>query len=189
MGEPCKVAILVGVFGAFLSGAIPVAAATLNDQTSIFNSEFYDLPSADLAGWLLTFDPSAQWTTASNIVTMESWMAVVADIVANPWILDQLAAGRFSGIGLTDSPPPAIWQWVGSGELPQAPQQDLVPEPATLGLLGGSLLILGFYLAIRARRRNKNSTHVSIRSTNRSRDYQLHPQEHRSRTRIPAALA
>ena len=164
MDKPYQVAI-VGVLGACLCCVTPVAGATLNNQTPIFDSEIYDLPPADLAGWFLTFDPSTQWTSTSNIATMESWLAIVAQITANPQALNQFYARRFSGIGLTDSPPPALWQWLGSGQFPQAPQQDFVPEPATLELLGASLVTLGFYIPMRTRRRNTKSTHVSLRRT------------------------
>jgi len=145
---------------AWLGCSIPIAAATLNNQTPALDIDTDDLPPSDLAGWFLTFDPSNQWTTQSNIATMESWLAVVEEIAADP----SLGEEQY-GVGMTDPTRPAVWAWVTSNDLPQGPQQDFVPEPATLGLLGGSLLTLGFCIRRRARRRNTHSTHVSLRRT------------------------
>ncbi len=165
MGKLYKVVTIAGVLLVGLGCATPVAAITLNIPPFILDTETYDLPPADLAGWFLTFDLSNQWTTASNIATMESWLAVVENIATNQFYGSQLYAREFYGIRFTDSPPPAIWQWLGSGALPQAPQQDFVPEPATLGLLGAALFFFGLWIRKRARRRNTHTTHGSLRST------------------------
>ena len=149
--------ILIAFLAAWLINAAQIHAGTLDNPIFTDENQDYDLPPADLAGWFLTFDPSTQWTTQSNIATMESWLAVVEEIAANPSLLEQ-----FNGFGMADAPP-AVWAWVTSNQLPQGQQQEFVPEPATLGLLGGSLLTLGFCIRKRARRRNTNSTHGSLR--------------------------
>jgi hypothetical protein len=141
------------LLAAWLGCAVPGAAAilnNLNNQTLTMDIEAYDLTPSDLAGWFLTFDPSNQWTTQANIATMESWLSVVGEIAADPSLLQE-----FNGFGMIDPPPPAVWAWMASSALPQGAQQDFVPEPATLELLGGSLLILGFCIRRRARRKKR----------------------------------
>src|SRR5579862_1832543 len=110
----------------FLFCASPAAGATIisisGADTSTFDDGAEDLPAADLTGWFLTFDPSDQWTSAANIATMESWLAAAEELSAEPTgTLDTSLAPAVQP-GLTDTA--------------------LVPEPATLGLLGLALATL-----------------------------------------------
>lgn len=103
------------------SGIVDIAA--LEDGLS-------DIPTAELEGWFMTFDPSIQWTSAANIVTMESWLLIAEEMSIDPSSLVQLEA-------LEASNAPSIAN--------SLTDETLVPEPATLELLGGALALLALY--------------------------------------------
>ena len=142
-----KVILLPGLLAAWLCCTNPAVADTVNAQDlSALDDGLADVPPADLAGWFLTFDPSSEWTSAANIATMESWLVLVEDLYDDPSLLSQL-----QGLGMNDS----------SLAIPSLPGETLVPEPATLELLGGPLAILG--LCARKRlRRVSDSAYVSL---------------------------
>jgi PEP-CTERM motif len=124
-----KAVLIPGLLATWLFAANHASAATITDWTSPDPSALDDGatdPQSDLSGWFLTFDPSDEWTSAANIATLEAWLAIAEDISDNP---------------LTNSTPPL------TGALSSSVA--VVPEPATLGLLGIALAILLFYVPIR----------------------------------------
>jgi hypothetical protein len=125
-----KSALIPGLLATWLCAANPATAASILDLTSPDLSAFDDgaesTPQSDLSGWFETYDPSNEWTDAINIATLDAWLAIAEEISDNP---------------LTDATP----------QLTSAPSSAtaLVPEPATLGLLGIALAILLIYVPIR----------------------------------------
>jgi len=125
-----KSALIPGLIALSLCAANPASAASILDVTSPDLSTLEDdaasIPQSDLSGWFETYDPSNEWTDAANIATLESWLALAEEINDNP---------------SADATP----------QLTSAPSSAtaLVPEPATLGLLGIALAILLTYVAIR----------------------------------------
>jgi hypothetical protein len=107
------------------------------------------MPPSDLEGWFFRLDqqppfpsvsdPSQPWTSAQNIAMLNYWLRLVMDLGDNPSLLLGL-----DGLGMTDSPASS------TAVSQQSPGN--VPEPLTLGLLGGGLVCLGFYAARRSRR-------------------------------------
>ena len=124
-----KAILIPGVLATWLCAANPAAAASITDWTSPDASGFddgaEDVPPADFSGWFVTFDPSNEWTSAANIATLESWI-VTAEISDDPF---------------TSATPQLTGAFTNSTAL--------VPEPATLGLLGIALAILLIYVPIR----------------------------------------
>jgi hypothetical protein len=122
-----KVILLPALLAAWLCCANPAAADTSGIvDISVPDDGLADTPPADLEGWFLTFDPSNQWTTAANIATMESWLAIVEELGADASVVSQLQ-------GLMDE---------SSSTTNSQTSQSVVPEPATLELLAGALAIL-----------------------------------------------
>jgi hypothetical protein len=112
------------------------------------------LPPGGLNGWFFdpvpnpSFptepDPSQPWTSEANIETMNYWLSLVLDLGDDSALLSQVY-----GLGMVDSPnlaPTQISQLILSNDQLLA-QESIgnVPEPATLGLLGGGLAVLGLY--------------------------------------------
>jgi hypothetical protein len=122
--------LIPGLLATWLCAASPATAASISDWTSPGLSGLDDgaenVPQSDLSGWFVTFDPSDEWTSAANIATLESWLAIAEEISDDPFT------------GATSEPTSA---------LPSA--VTVVPEPATLGLLGIALAILLIYVPIR----------------------------------------
>lgn len=123
-----KVILLPALLAAWLYCPSPAAADTGGTvDISALEDGLSDIPPGELAGWFLTFDPSDQWTSAANIETMVSWLLVVEEMSIDPSVLAQLEV-----LEADNAPSPANSQT----------DQSLVPEPATLELLGGALAIL-----------------------------------------------
>jgi PEP-CTERM motif len=124
-----KAILIPGLLATWLCAANPASAAPITGWASL-DSGFYDgtgtFPQSDLSGWFLTFDPSNEWTDAANIATMEAWLAIAEELSDNPF---------------TQTRP----QLTSALSSPSA----VVPEPATLGLLGFALAILLIYVPIR----------------------------------------
>jgi hypothetical protein len=125
-----KAVLIPGLLATWLYAANPASAASIADWTSPDLSGINDgaasLPQPDISGWFLTFDPSDEWTNAANIATLEYWLTIAEQISGNPF---------------TDTTPPL------TGTLSSSVA--VVPEPATLGLLGIALAILLIYVPIR----------------------------------------
>jgi hypothetical protein len=123
-----KAVLVPGLLATWLCAANPASAASITDWTSPdagLDDGATDLPPSDFSEWFLTFNPADEWTNAANIATLESWVTAAEQLTDNPF---------------TDSTPP----------LTSAPTSvALVPEPATLGLLGLALAILLIYVPIR----------------------------------------
>jgi hypothetical protein len=134
---------------ATLSFADSFGSENLQDFSSFEGLQ--DIPAADLSGWLLDFNPANEWTTPENIAIMESWLKNAGNTGADPLLLEEFDGPVMNSPGSSVS--------VGGTTL--AP----VPEPATLGLLCGALVLLAA------------SAYVSLRRFNRSRGYRLHIQE------------
>lgn len=123
-----KVILLPALLAAWLCWANPAVADT-GGTVDILAIEdgLADIPPAELAGWFLTFDPSSEWTSAANIATMESWLVIAEEISIDPSLLAQLEALEADNASSTET---------------SQIEQTLVPEPATLELLGGALALL-----------------------------------------------
>jgi hypothetical protein len=121
------------------------------------DSMFGDLPPSDLSGWFfspgtqLPFpsqpDPSQPWTSAENIATMNYWMALVSELGNDPSLLAQLQGLGMITTQVAATPPNSQ---VGSVSSQNSPAD--VPEPLTLALLGGGLLLFASYAGTRVRR-------------------------------------
>jgi hypothetical protein len=131
-----KALLFPGLLATWLCAANPATAASITDLTSLDSSVVTDggfddgaenAPQSEYSGWFLTFDPSNEWTSATNIATLESWLTTAEQMSADPF---------------TDTTPQLT-----SALSPAAVA--LVPEPATLGLLGIALAILLIYVSIR----------------------------------------
>jgi hypothetical protein len=125
-----KWVLFPGLLATWLFAANTAIAASIIDWTSADRSAFTggaeNGPQADFSGWFMTFDPSNEWTNAANIATLESWLAIAEQSSADPFapVMPQVAS-------------------------PLSTATALVPEPATLGLLGIALAILLIYVPIR----------------------------------------
>ncbi len=126
-----KAILLPALLAAWLCCA-NTAAADTNGIVDIpaLDDGLADTPPADLGGWFLTFDPSNQWTTAANIATMESWLAVVEEFGDDASVVSQVVPQLQ---GLIDESSSTTYSQT---------SQSTVPEPATLELLAGALAIL-----------------------------------------------
>jgi hypothetical protein len=126
-----KVILLPALLVAWLCCANPAAADTSGIvDISALDDGLADTPPADIEGWFLTFDPSNQWTTAANIATMESWLAVVEELGDDASVIPQVVP-QLQGV-IDES----------SSTTYSETSQSVVPEPATLELLAGALAIL-----------------------------------------------
>ena len=125
-----KAIVFTGLLAIWLCAANPASAASITDWTTPDPSGFDDgaasLPQSDLSGWFQTFDPSNEWTDAANIATLESWLTIAEQLSEDPFTSStpQLVSALSSSVAV-------------------------VPEPATLGLLGIALAILLIYVPIR----------------------------------------
>ena len=136
-------------------GVTFVSAPVIDDGTG-------DLPPADLGGWFfnpdpdLPFppepDPSQPWTSPENLETINYWLSLVLDLGTDPSLLSQLyGLGMISSPDLTSA---QIGQVILSNDALISQETDSgTPEPATLGLLGGGLALLGLYGSRRLLRR------------------------------------
>jgi hypothetical protein len=156
-----RIVMIPALLGAWLCCATLAVADTIGDGTGQDPSgaPALDIP-ADLAGWFLNVNPADQWTSAANIATMESWLQIIVQLGDDPSLLSEL-----NGLGMID--PGAIT--IGSNVVEA---QAVVPEPATLNLmgsalLGGALLLLGLDAARRVRRARRKlapvANYVSLR--------------------------
>ncbi len=139
-----KLILLAALSAGWLYCQTTAPPNTTDSDSSILDDGIADVPASDIAGWFLTFDPANQWTSEANIETMESWLAVVEQVENDPALLQQLY-----GLGMTSSEVFATNEALTS-DLSTA--QGAVSEPATLGLLGGSLALLGLYASRPGRR-------------------------------------
>lgn len=144
-----SLAVLVLVVGWFSYATLAAADIVADPLSSPEGVSAADLPLADLAGWFLTFDPSNEWTSESNIETMEAWLVIAEEIAANPSLLQQ-----FYGWGMMDSLPPPVWQWLVTGAETPPLETGTTPEPATLELLGVALAVFAV-VALAGVRRTK----------------------------------
>jgi hypothetical protein len=153
---------LAGLVFAFLLFA---NAAAADDVTAgsvyIIDDGIGDLPAADMNGWFfnpdpdLPFpaepDPSQPWTSAANIETMNYWLSLVMDLWDDQTLLSQLY-----GMGMISSPDLTTTQIsrliLSNDQLISQETSGSVPEPVTIGLLGGGLAFLGLYAVARKRR-------------------------------------
>jgi hypothetical protein len=131
-----KAVLIPGLLATWLCAANPATAASIVDSTGLdlsgsndagFDDGADSVPQSDLSGWFLTFDPSNEWTSAANIATLESWLTTAEQLSENPFAGDtQQLTSALSSTSVA-----------------------VVPEPATLGLLGIALAILLIYVPIR----------------------------------------
>jgi PEP-CTERM motif len=151
MRNSAKVLLIPCLFAAWFCGSASAGTVDIyngQDLTPLVDA-IEDLPPADIVGWLTTFDPSNQWTSADNIATMKLWLDVVEEIGADPSLLS-----TFSGFGEDSAETAAVYQWV-AADMPAGTHSDTAPdstpEPATLGLLGGALVMfaLSSYVSLR----------------------------------------
>ena len=164
----------VGLAGLVLTWLLFANIAMANDVTAVSFSGFDDgtgdLPAADLGGWFfnpdpnLPFppepDPSQPWTSPENLATINYWLSLVTewsigldnDSSNAAALLSQLyESGMISSPDLT---PAQIGQVILSNDALISKETDgSTPEPATLGLLGGGLALLGLYGSKRLLRR------------------------------------
>ena len=133
---------------------------TLSENSSIDGSA-NDLMPGGLTGWFFTSDnpppypvetdAGQPWTSPDNIATLDYWLSLVAELQYDPSLLQELY-----GLGMISAPDAAA---VASAQtfVSQAAQADQptgledeggAPEPGTLGLLAGSLVLLGLSAAI-----------------------------------------
>jgi hypothetical protein len=145
--------VLACLFFANAAAADETAGSTpvIDDGTS-------DLPASDLSGWFyspdpdLPFpsepDPSQPWTSAANIETLNYWLSLVEELEDDPSLLAQLyGMGMISSPDLTSD---QVNQLILSNDQVITLEPGSVPEPVTLGLLGGGLALLGLYAAGRS---------------------------------------
>jgi hypothetical protein len=149
---------------------IAAADDTATVTVSAFDDGTGDLPPGDFGGWFfnpdpnLPFppepDPSQPWTSPENLETINYWLSLITewsigldnDSSNAAALLSQLyALGMISSPNLT---PAQIGQVILSNEALISQETDsATPEPATLGLLGGGLALLGLYGSRRLLRR------------------------------------
>lgn len=145
MGRIAGIILFLGLVGAWLCFPGLAWADPAGSDNLGFDEGLGDVPPEDIVGWFLTFDPSNQWTSAANIATMESWLAAAEEIAAG----NSAALNQLYDLGLSDPEAAEVYQVVTSDS---PDQDDFSPEPATLGLLGGGLAVLGLYTARQVRR-------------------------------------
>lgn len=121
-----KSVLIPSLLATLLCTANSLNASSITDLASPDLSAIDDgaasVPPSDFSGWFVTYDPSNEWTDAANIATLESWLATAEQIS------EDASDGATSGLSST---------------------VPVVPEPATLGLLGIALAILLIYVPIR----------------------------------------
>ena len=126
-----KAVLIPGLLATWLCAANAASAASIVDWTSpdlsILDDGAENVPQSDLSGWFVTFDPSNEWTDAANVATLESWLTTAEQIDDS----------------FTDSTTPQLTSALSPAAVA------VVPEPATLGLLGLALAILLIYVPIR----------------------------------------
>jgi hypothetical protein len=139
MRNSWKVLLISGLLaGLWCQGASASAIYTFDGQDlAPIVDTIEDLPPADVTGWLVNFDPSNQWTSASNIATLRLWLDIVTEIAGDPTLVSE-----FSGFGQNSDETAAVYRWIVADTSAAAPAP--TPEPATLGLLGGALLFFVF---------------------------------------------
>lgn len=150
-------ALLVGwLLSACLANADSISNPG-GQTVSTSNESLGDVPAADLNGWFFTLDPnqvdpSQPFTSPANIAIIDYWLSFVAELGDDPALLPQLY-----GMGMIDSTTmTAMEASMQSSNTSVA----AVPEPVTGFLLGGGMLILGFFKARRTRLR-KSATIVN----------------------------
>lgn len=92
-----------------------------------------DLSGWSLSQWFVALEPSNQWTSAANLVTMNSWLTIVDELSG----IDPALLSELEGLGM-------IGPQVADVGVANA------PEPVLLGFLGVALLALGLYGSRRA---------------------------------------
>jgi hypothetical protein len=93
-----------------------------------------NLNQGSLSQWFIALEPSNQWTSAANLLTMNSWLTIVDELSGiDPGLLSEIY-----GLGMIG---------------PSVPDGGVsnTPEPALLGFLGVALLALGLYGSNRTR--------------------------------------
>jgi len=128
-----KALLISGLLATWLCAANPASAASITDWTipdlSGLDDGAENVPQPDYSGWFETFDPSDEWTDAADIAILESWLTTA----------EEISADSSTGATIPQS----------TSALPSVSSTALVPEPATLGLLGIALAILLIYVPIR----------------------------------------
>jgi hypothetical protein len=130
---PCV--LIVCLFCASMAAADTIA---LTDGWGFPDDALGAIP-ADLNGWsfsqwFIALDPSNQWTSAANLVMMNSWLTIVDELSGiDPSLLSEL-----HGLGMIG---------------PSVPDAGVAnaPEPILPGFLSVALLALGLYDSKRAR--------------------------------------
>lgn len=158
MGKFLNILLVLTLFFTCLVDIPPALANTITNDGQVPDS-LADIPPPELVGWFLTYNPANEWTSLENIATLESWLLVVEEISLNSAL-----AGQYYLAGINDANETATYQILMSA---YQTQQDPVPEPATLGLLGGSLAILLLYTGLRLRKMTAGSTYGPLRRTDR----------------------
>ncbi len=93
-----------------------------------------DLNGWSLSQWFIALEPSNQWTSAANLVTMNSWLTIVDELSG----IDPTLISELYGLGMT------------APSVPSASVSN-TPEPVLMGFLGVALLALGLYGTQRTR--------------------------------------
>jgi hypothetical protein len=163
---------LAGIVLAWLPFASTAAADDITAvSVSVVDDGIGDLPASDLSGWFFSPDPdppfpaepdpSQAWTSPENLETMNYWLSLVEELGDDPSndpSNDPSLLPQLYGLGMIRSPdltPAQISRLIlSNNELISQKTVGDVPEPATLGLLGGGLALLGLYAA---RARSSNS--------------------------------
>jgi hypothetical protein len=130
MRDRSKLFLIPCAFAVSLGCANPAAGDSIispsGQDVSVIDDGAEDVPPVDITGWFLTFDPSNEWTSAANIVTMEEWLAVAEEIADNSTSTEVIPVTPLD-----------------------SSVQTAVPEPVTLGLLALALAVLTIYVPLR----------------------------------------
>ncbi len=128
-------ALIVCLFCASMAAADTIAFTDVWDRPEdAFGGIPADLNGWSLSQWFIALEPSNQWTSAANLVTMNSWLTIVDELSG----IDPALLSELYGLGMIG---------------PSVPDAGVAnaPEPVLLGFLGVALLALGLYGSKRSR--------------------------------------